>query len=221
MPSALPILIVALCVTLVAGIFIVVRMQERKRIEAMRQAATMAGLQFEERLDKDALAALVGELPLFKRGHAHKATSVMRGTKGEHAIVLMDYQFTTGGGKNSQTHQQTVAVFPDGARGLPDFEVGPENFLHRIGQVFGYQDIDFEEDETFSKKYLLRGQDEAGIRSVFGPSARMTFSSLEGWSAEAKGGILAAFRSNKRCHPEGLSDFLAEATRIQATLKAR
>jgi hypothetical protein len=219
MTNMLPVVMVGIAVALVAGILVFANAQEKKRIEAMRQAAMMTGFQFEDRLEKDALETLVGELPLFRRGHSRKATSVMRGKKGDQSVVLMDYQFTTGGGKNSHTHHQTVALFPEGAGGLPDFEVGPENFLHRIGQAFGYQDIDFEEDEDFSKKYLLRGEDEAGIRRVFGSNVRMTLSSLKGWSAEVKGGTLAAYRSNKRCQPDGLTSYLAEAARIQNTLK--
>ena len=218
MTTMLPVLIIVLSVALVGGILFTVTVQERKRVEAMRQAAMMVGFQFEDHLEKDALEALVGELPLFRRGHSRKATSVLRTTRHDRPVVLMDYQFTTGGGKSSHTHRLTVAVFTDGARGVPDFEVGPENFLHRIGQVFGYQDIDFEEDEEFSKKFLLRGQDETAIRALFGPSIRMTFSSLEGWSAETRGGLLAAYRSDKRCPPEEISGFLADASRIQSTL---
>jgi len=40
---------------------------------------------------------------------------------------------------------------------LPFFELKPENTFHKIGQVFGYQDIDFEAFPNFSKGYLLRG----------------------------------------------------------------
>jgi len=218
MTTIFPVVAIIVALAFAGGVIAIVTAQERKRIEAMRQAAMMAGFQFEDHLEKDALEALVGELPLFRRGHSRKATSILRTSRHDRPVVLMDYQFTTGGGKNSHTHRITVALFPDGARGVPDFEVGPENFLHRVGQVFGYQDIDFDEDEEFSKKFLLRGQDDTAIRAMFGPSVRMMFSSLEGWSAETRGGLLAAYRSNKRCPPEEISGFLSDASRIQSTL---
>jgi len=218
MTSLFPALAIALGLAVAGGVLVSVIIMDRRRLEAMRQAAMMAGFQFEDRLDQNALETTVGVLPLFRRGHSRKATSVMRTTRHGKPVVLMDYQFTTGGGKNSHTHRLTVAVFPDSVAGVPDFEIGPENFLHRIGQVFGYQDIDFDEDEEFSKTFLLRGQDEAAIRAAFGPSIRMLFSGLPGWSAEVRAGSLAAYRSDKRCKPEEISAFLESASRIQSTL---
>jgi len=37
--------------------------------------------------------------------------------------------------------------------------MGPESFFHRIGDVFGFKDIDFDEEPGFSGCYLLKGND--------------------------------------------------------------
>jgi hypothetical protein len=213
-----PVLIVVAVVALIVGIAVVAHRIEQKRIAAMGEAARVMGFTFQEKLDAAALEGVVGELPLFQRGHSRKATSVMTGETAAQRAVVMDYRYVTGSGKNSHTHNQTVVVFPDGGRDLPDFEAGPENVLHRLGQVFGYQDIDFEQDEEFSKRVLLRGEDEAAVRRVFTPDARALLAGEERWSAQARGGKLAVFRAGKRCDPAAVPSHLATALRLHTAL---
>ena len=38
-----------------------------------------------------------------------------------------------------------------------DFEMRPENLLNKIGAALGRQDIDFDSNPEFSRRYLLRG----------------------------------------------------------------
>ena len=91
----------------------------------------------------------------------------MRGNSGDAYVTIMDYQFTTGGGKNSSTFRQTVIVFESDELQLPSFSLRPENFFHKIGSAFGYQDIDFDSFPEFSKNYLLRGINEQAVRDTF------------------------------------------------------
>jgi hypothetical protein len=51
-------------------------------------------------------------------------------------------------------------VRADGAGGVPAE-------LHRVAGAFGYQDIDLESSPEFSRRFLLRGADEAHIRALF------------------------------------------------------
>ena len=145
----------------------------------------------------------------------------MDGETAGHRVQLMDWRFVTGSGKSRTEHHQTVVLFPTSANGLPDFTLAPENFFHRIGQVFGYQDIDFDEDEAFSRAYLLRGEDEAAIRSALNPVVRSFLTGAPGWTVQTKQGAAALFRSNQRCKPPELPAFLAEALRILSALSPR
>ena len=139
----------------------------------------------------------------------------MTGKTADRDAVIAEYEYVTGSGKSRHVWRQTVAVFPGGGRGLPEFTLAPENFFHRIGQVFGYQDIDFEASEDFSKHYLLRGADEGAIRRAFNADVIAWFAQNAGWSAQTSGGCVAIFRTDRWCKPEEVPSFLADALRIQ------
>ncbi len=111
-------------------------------------------------------------------------------------------------------------MFTDGAKGLPDFQLSPEGFLHGLVEVFGAQDIDFEQSEEFSKRYLLKGPDEAAIRRVFTIDVLAWFSGAPGWRVQAGGGRLLAFRGEKLVEPAEIPAFAAEALRIAGLFKA-
>lgn len=200
---------------LVGGIIYLAWRADKKRTEAMGQTASAMGFRFAEVEDYETL----GDFPLFARGRSRKAKNVMRGETAGHPVVITDYSYTISSGKNSHTYTQTVVIFERAAQGLPDFELGPENFLHRIGQVFGYQDIDFDTDEEFSKQFLLRGEDEAGIRRLFTPSVRAACRNNADWTVQARAGKLAAFRAGKKCKPEEVPVVVAAALRVVTALQ--
>ena len=104
-------------------------------------------------------------------------------------------------------------------RGLADFVLAPENVFHRIGGLFGYQDIDFEESPEFSSRYLLRGADETAIRGAFGSDRLAFFGGEAGWTVESRGGHIGVYRSGKRCKPDDLHDFLMRAERVWQALQ--
>jgi hypothetical protein len=141
----------------------------------------------------------------------------MTGRAGDHEVKLLDYQYTTGGGNHSHTWRQTIALYPGAGTGLPDFVLAPENVLHKIGQIFGYQDIDFDSSPVFSSHYLLRGADEMAVRSVFSSDTLAFLEQERGWNVEVQGGNVGIYRAAKRCEPENLRAFLVAS---QAVLRA-
>jgi len=90
----------------------------------------------------------------------------MAGSFAGLTVSVFDYRYTTGSGKDSQTYDQTVAAFSQ-ELWLPEFELRPENFLDRIGDHFTHTDIDFDLFPEFSRRFLLRGPSEDGIRKLF------------------------------------------------------
>lgn len=206
----------ALVAGAVAAIVVAMVRAERRRTEAMELASHTIGFVHEPTGDLDLLRALA-DLPLFGRGHSRKVRNLMTGRIGDAEVKLFDYAYTTGGGKNSHTFRQTVALFP-ATRALPDFVLAPENVLHRIGQLFGYQDIDFEQNADFSSHYLLRGSDETAIRAAFGPDRVAFLAGDHGWTVEARSGFLGIYRSGKRCKPGELPAFLESAQRVWQAL---
>ncbi len=216
METLVPFIAVAGVLALIVVIFVVSKGLEEHRTEALASASQTMGFTFEPEGDLEVMRGL-GDLPLYGHGHSKKVKNVMTGQAGEHDLKLFDYRYTTGGGKNSHTFAQTVALFPQGGQGLPAFLLAPENIFHKIGQVFGYQDIDFDSSPEFSSHYLLRGPDEMAIRSAFGAAALGYFAQQPGWHVESVGGTVCVYRSDKKCKPEDLRTFLEQT---QAVLRA-
>ncbi len=204
-------------IAVAGGVFYLAWAAQQKRSAALADVAVRLGFSFEPRVDAARLATL-GAFHLFKHGHSRVARNLMTGKADDSPAVLLDYQYTTGGGKSSHTYMQTVVIFQD-VSGLPDFTLAPEHWWDRIGQLLGHHDINFEASEEFSKHYLLRGPDESAIRAAFGAEALGFFGQHQGWSVESLGGSLAVYRPSKRAKPEEMQPFLAEASAVRRALR--
>jgi hypothetical protein len=192
---------------------------EKKRTAALFDVAVRIGFNFEAKVAKEMLPTL-GPFHLFRRGRGQKGKNLMRGKADGADAIVLDYQYTTGSGKSSHTHNQTVVLYPGigtEAR-LPEFTLGPEYWWDKIGQIFGHRDINFDSSEEFSRHYLLRGPDESAIRAAFGSNALGFFAQNQGWSVESVGGSLAVYRAEKRPKPEEFQPFIAETASVRRAL---
>ncbi len=212
-----PFLAIFAAVAVIGGISYAVWYFDKKRTDAMRAVAQTMGWTFHEEAERDPETRF-GALPLFERGHSRKAKRIMTGELAGAPAVVMDYQFTIGSGKSQQTHAQTVAIFPTHGAALPDFELAPENLFHKLGQVFGYQDIDFDQFPEFSKRYLLRGEDESAVRTAFNQTVLAFLEQNAGWTVQSRGQPVCVFRAMNRSKPEEVPAFLADALRIASAL---
>ncbi len=202
-----------------ATVWLVRRRNERERTEAIRQASLHLGMSFVAE-DEGLASQSFSGLPLFQKGDSTKTKNVLRGSSGDGEVVVCDYDYTVSHGETSNTFRQTVAAFRLRAE-LPDFSMSPENILHRIGEVFGMQDIDFETHPEFSRSYRLRGSDEAAIRELFGSAVLEHFTNERGWSLEGGGEWLVIYRASKRVAPEDLAAFLQQTTGIARVFRDR
>ncbi len=218
MPSLVPWLIGLGLMALLVVVIVVSRRKERERTEAMERVCIEMGFVFEPQADIDLLTSL-GDLPLYKRGHSRRAKNMMTGRVGDDAVKVVNFQYTTGGGQHQHTSKQTVAVFPQVTRSLPDLQLAPENVFHKLGQVFGYQDIDFESNPDFSSRYLVRGPDETAIRAALYPETLSFFAEHEGWTVEIRSGTVGIYRAGQRSKPEDVRTFLEEAREVLRSLR--
>ncbi|MBI2957176.1 MAG: hypothetical protein HYY26_07685 [Acidobacteria bacterium] len=179
---------------------------ERKRRRELEQAALEMGFAYEADA-KNVEPEMKSGLPLLERG---ALSNLLRGTAGRAEAVVVDCR--VGSGKSAVT--QTVACFRQSRKKLPTFELRPENVFDRIGAAFGYKDIDFEASPEFSRRYLLRGEDEAGIRLVFHPGLLTFFEQEKGWCVESGANWLAIYRHGRQVRPKEMAMFLQEATRV-------
>lgn len=214
------ILVVLAGLVVVVSLLLFRRRAERARTEALQQAGAAPGFGFEPTADVDQFKTLAN-LPVFDRGHGKRAYNVLSGRAGGNDVKIFDYRYTTGGGQHSHTWNQTIALYPGGGRGLPDFVLAPENMFHKIGQAFGYQDIDFESNPQFSSHYLLRGPDETAIRAAFSIETLAFLEQTPGWTVEVQAGTVGIYRAGKRTKPEDLTTFLEESRAVIRALTRR
>ncbi len=82
----------------------------------------------------------------------------MRGHWQGRAAAAFQFQYTIGAGKNQRTVHFAVALIHL-ERPFPELLISPEGFLARIGELFGFDDIDFESAE-FSEAFSVRSRDK-------------------------------------------------------------
>jgi hypothetical protein len=159
--------IIPLGVIVIAVIVLIgTRYFSKQRTKAIQQTAESLNFAFSEK-DDTGLANALGGFHLFSQGYSRRISNVLTGKFNLVPVTIMDYKYTTGGGKSSHTWQQTVLVIECGKLQLPRFLLRPENLFDKIGSVFGQKDINFETAPVFSKRYLLRGDNEESVRRVF------------------------------------------------------
>jgi len=201
----------------VGGIVTAVRVAGRKRRDAFAAEAARLGFTFSPD-DEEWLRKELAPFHLFSRGHSKKISNVLRGQASALQIAVFDYRYTTGGGQSSSTHSQTVLLFETPEVQFPAFSLRPENIFHRIGQVFGLKDIDFEDAPEFSRQYLLQAEDESAIRNFFSDDAIRHFSEHTGICVEAGGGRLIVYRSGKKIDPAVVETFMRDGVYLYALL---
>jgi len=96
-------------------------------------------------------------LKLFDHGHSRRSSNVIVGDLSGQPLVLMDYQYVTGSGKNRSTHHLGVVILKLSHPVIP-MTIRRENVFDRVGEFLGGGDIDFESAE-FSRKFYVKSTD--------------------------------------------------------------
>ena len=217
LPILAPILFFVVFIGLAVFLFVYNRKKERERTEALRQVATQFRWNFAEAAPLNMIAGLE-HFALFNSGHGKEIKNMMYGEASGIKAAVFDYVYVTGSGKNRQVHNQTVVYLEPPNLRVPYFSLRPENFLHKIIAAFGYQDIDFGQRPEFSKNYLLRGQDEPGIRQVFNDRLLTFYESYGGTCTDAGGNQLLVFRAGYRFQPHEIQNYIELALNVLGLL---
>jgi len=201
---------------LIAAVIILIGfLQQKKRTAALTALAPTLGFNFQGDDSSDASCGPL-QTALFSRGSSRKFRNVMTGTFAGDRVGIFDYSYTTGSGKSSTTWTQTVVAFSLEIW-LPFFELHPESFLDRVADVVIHKDVDFTSHPEFSRRYLLRGNEQEKICELFSP-ALLTF--LEGldsatkWHIEGDGYVLIFYCSDTLVAPEEILPLLEKTSSI-------
>jgi len=214
-------LIIAAVVVLVIALIVISTVQQKKRTEAWQRIAEQLGLTFLG--DNNDLLKRFGHLRVFQHGRSRRMRNAVVGDAGDTEIAIGDYRYTTGGGRNSKTHDQTVCILRSDELDLPHCHLRPEiRFFDFLGGLLGGQDIDFEEDPVFSKAYVLQGSHEGTIRQMFDEPTRAWFSQRRDrrFHFEALGDTLV-FHTGRHVKPQQTPELMQQALEIKKLLAAR
>lgn len=192
------------------------------RAEQKRKAAVIAGAADLGLVCCLTLAAkdrsLFDTFPLAGIGHSRDVTSASEADSGELRMILFDYQYTVGTGKNQNTRTYSVVMATSDNLELPQFSLSPENFFDRLGDWFGSKDIDFKDDPLFSNQFVLKGEDEAAIRDLFTPRRRAALVPLGQIYIDARGSTFLCYRSGRQRDVAHLRNMLEEGLNVSTQL---
>jgi hypothetical protein len=187
----------------------------KKRTRELTEVTQRIGLQFVGRNGSGPSFPSEPKVLLLQRTRG-RFSNVMTGSSGGLQIRLFDYSYPAG----KSSISQTVAAFSQDQQ-LPPFALRPENFLDRIGDAIVHNDIDFDSNPEFSRRYLLKSPDEAGVRRLFTPSLLTTLEQFQtSWCVEGCGPTLIVYHTGRIVSPSDLPAFLEETSRIARTLFA-
>lgn len=211
-----------LCPLLFVGFIIAVvllgRYFERRRTAGLAAVAGQLGFAFSADEDESLIGQMDG-LPLAEGGRDKTARNIMSGQVDETEILIFDYSYVTGSGKHRHTTAQSVMFLRWPGSELPRFSLQPEGMFHKLSELLGYNDIDFDSHPQFSKRYLLRGANAAAVREMFTDEVLAIYEAKNGLYTEAAGNVLLFYRLGKRVKPQELGAFYEEGWTAYAAIR--
>lgn len=213
-------LFIAAIAAAIAGAAYFAAQHEKQRTAALQALAERLGWAFHP---APSLTVLPGpsRFELFTEGRGQAVRNHAVGERNGRPVAVFDFSYVTGSGKSRTVWRQTVVHLQLPGAQLPAFVLRPEHVFHKIGGMFGYQDIDVEGDPEFSRLYLVRGADEAAIRALFDTDVRDFYHRHPRACTEAAGADLFFWRTKDRPRPEELERLVDEALDLAGRLARR
>jgi hypothetical protein len=174
MPTFLPLIFILL--VLLVGIAAYFGHQATlRRREALMRIASERGWSYAPESRRDGHRAFHC-FDAFQRGHSRRASNTLSGdlpVEGGPSVALQagDYRYRETSGTGKDRHTQTY-TFSYAVVRLPwmssNLSFAPENVFHRIADLLGFDDIDFESEE-FSRRFRVKSPDKRFAYDLFHP----------------------------------------------------
>ena len=189
------------------------------RERSLRQLAHQLGFSYDPG-DAYGLAGQLADFRLFSTGRKRQISHLLRRQDGlmDFDINLFDYQYTPYGASKDKAVHQTVFFLQSARLGLPGLRLEPETLLHKMGELFGMQDIDFVRFPKFSGQYRLTGDDEEYIRHHFTDEVLNYFTLRKGWTVEGLGFYLLVYKKGLLLPPGQIESLYRRGTEIYGLL---
>lgn len=194
--------------------------RDKKRQEDVQNLAEEMGLAFQPTAEEN-FQERVALFKLFKKGHSQQILNIVVGEVPDLEIVIFDYHYSVGRGKQQQHHRHTVALIESRELAIPAFTLRPESVFDKLGAIIGMQDIDFDSHPLFSKMFLLKGDDEAEIREFFDDSILNLMQGKPKVCVEATHGKMIVYYGSKPPKADQLKSLFAEALEVHSVFAER
>jgi hypothetical protein len=214
MTIALPWLVFGGIAVMLGGMGLLNAARNRKRREAYAEYSLIRGFTFEEKRPNGE-RRYADAFELFTAGHRRTWGYTISGTKNQAPFTAFEYRWVTGSGKSSHAHRIGGIVWERDTDSLPKFALSPEDWLSRVGQVFGMQDIDFDESPEFSRMYRLKGPNEPLIRKLFTNEIRRFFEATPKQQVAGGGRFLFWFRNGLMPPVDQLDEWLEQGDHVR------
>jgi hypothetical protein len=200
-------LILVSAITIVA--VIITRRAHKKRVAAFTQAAQIAGYTYLGKPDKS-FKSLLFQASIFSGGTQKRLNYAVSGKHEGIEFSAFELKYNLG----DQTNYAHTACFRIDSRRIPPFELRAEATTGDwLATFFGSSDIDFEQDERFSNRYVLKGGDTHAIRDLF-PSdyrKRLAQTNLSPRIEAVGDWLICAPGLHQRLDPQELTAFVDRA----------
>lgn len=191
----------------------------KRRMKAMEKLSLQIGFTFKENIPSNQIRPF---FDLMNIGHSRMASNIIEGKHRHLRTQVIDYSYTTGSGKHQSTYSQTVIIKKIPEALFPRFTLKKEGFWHRVGNFFGYKDIDFDGFKVFSDKYFLKGKDEKSIRKLFSPKLLKHFEYNDPeFNIEAAEDSILFYKLGKRLKPEEIYQKMDKCASIASAFQER
>ncbi|MEM9888721.1 MAG: hypothetical protein AAF849_22690 [Bacteroidota bacterium] len=192
----------------------------RHRTRKLEQVTQELEMSFEAK-DDWGLLDLLGDFRLFKKGFGRRITNIISKEDGlsELKVKIFDYRYVISTGNSSRRFKQSVLFLQSKELGLPEFWLQPEHLLHKIGNLLGFEDINFEHYPQFSRQYRLTGKEEDLVRHAFKNEILRYFTLRKNWRLEGLGYYFILYQKDVLLHPEKVAYLYKEGIKIWGNLK--
>jgi len=214
MPEGFAVFIVIMIVFVIVAAVFSHRAAKKRQAELLAWATTNG---FSYALGED--RSLEERFPLhrcLREGSKRYAENVMEGERDGRGVCAFDYHYETyssnsKGGRQTHHHHFSAVVIDTGLP-LKALNIRSENFLDKITEFVGYDDIDFELTE-FSNKFYVQAPDRKWAYEVLHQSTMEFLLESPRFTLEMAGPWLMARRTG-RLKPEHFSGALGVAEGI-------
>lgn len=155
MPDGIPVLIIIIFIGLAIAGAIFRALWEKKRREGFQTLAQRLRMRYTQR--DDSIADRYRFLDKLRQGRNRYAFNVLVGQYEGHTVQVFDYHYRTGSGKNTKDHYLSFFILEQ-EKHFPELRIYPEGIFQKLGQMIGFNDIDFESIE-FSRAFCVRSRD--------------------------------------------------------------